>query len=354
MIRPFTLRDLALVYRLHEQTAPLHIETALIEKGHPLRDALINMLVGGHFPTYIWKGDEEGAAGFAQLHLTADKTSAQLLYLGLEGDGRTPTPDQPPLYWLNLMEQLVGEVGRQGIHNLTVQVDENGPELFWLRLAGFAVYTRQDIWLAEAAETTAEPPTPSEPILQARRQVDDWDVQHLYANLVPRLIQLVEPPPALGWGQSWLLREKGELVALAHIIQGRSGDWLRLFVHPNAETAVEQIIADARQLIGRNQQPLYCCVRRYQSWLQRPLEKSGFTHWGSQALMARHTVHHAQAYAPQRAMPRLETQPAAGPTNFSPAHNGNRQKHYDGRFASITEFTPDRHPRRPGQKRPSG
>lgn len=351
MIRPFTLRDLALVYRLNEQTVPLHIETALIEKGHPLRDALINMLVGGHFPTYIWKGEEEGAAGFAQLHLGEDKTTAQLVYIGLDGDSRTVS-EQPPAHWLPFLEQLIAEVGRQGIHNLTVQVDEKAPELVWLRQSGFAIYTRQDIWLAEP-ESVSLPA--SEPILQARRQIDDWDIQLLYANLAPRLIQLVEPPPSLGLGQSWLLREKGELVALVHVVQGRTGNWMRLFVHPNAETSTERVIADSCQLIGFDKQPLYCCVRRYQSWLQTPLEKSGFRHWGSQALMVRHTVHHAQVPAAPKPLTKLETQPIAGPTNFSrPAPNGNIQKHHDGRFAGIVDFTPYRHSHRSGQDRSRG
>ena len=346
MIRPFDLRDLPLVYRLNEQTVALHVETALIEKGHPLRDALINMLVGGQFPTYIWKGDEEGAAGFAQLRLNEDKTTAQLVYLGLANMGESSS-DAPPDHWLPFIEQLVGEAGRSGSHNLTVQLNEDAPQMIWLRQAGFAVYTRQDIWIAEQSESA---PQEGEQILQARRQVDDWDVQLLYANLAPRLIQLVEPPPPLNWGRSWLLREKGELVALAHIIEGRSGFWIRLFIHPNVETAVEKIIADLRQLIGANSQPLYCCVRRYQSWLQMPLEKSGFRYWGSQALMARHTTHHAQAYAPTKPLPELKTQPAAGPTNFSPPAQDTLRQH-DGRFTSIIDFTPHRHPRRAGQKR---
>ena len=46
-----------------------------------------------------------------------------------------------------LLDQAVAEVGQNGIHSLVAEADESGPELPILRRAGFAVYTRQDIWL---------------------------------------------------------------------------------------------------------------------------------------------------------------------------------------------------------------
>ena len=48
-----------------------------------------------------------------------------------------------------LLDQAVSEVGKYGIHSLVAEVDENGPELPILRRAGFAVYTRQDIWVLD-------------------------------------------------------------------------------------------------------------------------------------------------------------------------------------------------------------
>jgi hypothetical protein len=250
MIRPFNLRDLALVHRLSEQGILLHAEAALTSSPQPLRSA------------------------------------AQIVFLGAEGgemdgDGRELDED----VWLSVLDDLVAEVGRRGTHNLVAEVNEIGPELPVLRRSGFAVYTRQDIWVCDQYENT----NGQAEILTPRQSVDDWDIQLLYANNVPRLIQLVEPNLPLEYGQSWILREDGELAALIHLHEGRVASWLRLLIHPNANTRPEEIISASLAIKPPTaEHPVYCCVRRYQSWLQSGLEQAGFRHWGSQAVMVKH------------------------------------------------------------------
>ena len=131
-------------------------------------------------------------------------------------------------------------------------------------------------------------------ILRSRQADDDWDIQLLYANIVPRLVQLVEPMPALQDGAGWVLHEESELAAFVHIHVGPLATWMRLFIHPSAETQADQIIsAVVRQNPAAATRPIYCCVRRYQSWVQNALERSGFTLWGSQAVMVKHIVQKA-------------------------------------------------------------
>lgn len=306
MIKPFNLRDLALVRRLSEHVVSLHTESALTNNLNPLRGALFS-LVGGEFPTFVWKVEKGDAAGFIQLALEEDARRARVLFVGsVEDTAVSPHNDVPYInesVWLPLLDQAVAEIGRRGIHSLVAEVSETGAELSVLRRAGFAVYTRQDVFrleLGAAAETavTNNSHTPME--LHPRRPVDDWDIQLLYGNLVPRLVQLVEPVPPLHQGEGWLLREKDELAAFAHIRAGSAATWMRLFIHPNAATQADDIItASVRVAARKANQPVYCCVRRYQSWLEGPMERAGFELWGSQAVMVKHTVHHTTKPLPE-------------------------------------------------------
>jgi hypothetical protein len=298
MIRSFTLRDLALVHRLSEYLVPLHTESALTHNPHPVRDALVSM-VSGDYPTLVWKSADREAAGFIQLQVPAESSHARIFFLGATpeaanlGDDVSKNGEPSGLneaVWLSLLDQAVSEVGRRGIHTLVAEVGETGAELPVLRRAGFAVYTRQDIWVMEGAP---EPQALQRKLLRPRQAADDWDIQLLYANIVPRLVQSVEPLPPLSYGESWVLREEGELMAFIHLYKGSLSSWLRLFIHPHAEAAVDEIVLAAVQVARPTvTQPVFCCVRRYQSWLQGPLHRVGFSLWGSQAVMVKHTVKH--------------------------------------------------------------
>jgi hypothetical protein len=294
MIRPFTLRDLALVSRLSETAVPFHTESALTNNPHPMRDALISM-IGGDYPTLIYKRDDLGTAGFIQLQVQEETPQAHIFFLGTKLNGRVNSGDDEQTIkesiWLALLDQAVVEVGARGVYSLVAEVGESGDELPILRQAGFAVYTRQDIWMLDTfAEDGRSPLT-----LHKRQTEDDWDIQLLYANTVPRLVQLVEPVPPQTEGTGWVLREGSELTAFVHVKTGSVASWLRLFVHPNAESKADDILpAVLHQIAPTPTHPVFCCVRRYQSWLQGPLERAGFTLEQSQAVMVKHTVNHQQ------------------------------------------------------------
>lgn len=281
------------MHRLGEQGVFLHAESALTNNLNPLREALFS-LVGGDYPTYVWKLDKGPAAGFIQLMLPEDEQHARIIYIspnetvtdaGENNDEQISNED----VWLPLLDQAVVEIGSRGIHSLVAEVNEAGPELAVLRWAGFAIYTRQDVWRLDEFDSQVV----AKLELKPRRPVDDWDIQLLYGNMVPRLVQMVEPVPPLNRGDGWLLRENGELAAFGHVRYGSIATWLRLFIHPNAETRAHDILQAMVQIAANKAaRPIYCCVRRYQSWLERPLQDAGFVHWGSQAVMVKHTVHH--------------------------------------------------------------
>ena len=325
MVRPFALRDLALVRRLSEQGVSLHAESALADNLHPLRGALLSMVVRSDCPTLIWKSENRDRAGFIQLLLEEDRQHAHILYVSpdLSGDreatGAGSEVQDNEDVWLSLLDQAVAEVGQYGIHSLVAEVDETGPELPVLRRAGFAVYTRQDIWVLNAGENGAVVNDREEVTthtLRPRLAKDDWDIQLLYANTVPRLVQLVEPVPPVTAGSIWVQRdERDDLAAFVHIYGGAIGTWMRFFIHPSAESDAEELLRSALQVESpQRSQPVYLCVRRYEGWLPNVLQRAGFEKWSSQAVLVKHTVHHSQREQPKTVV-RIENAgiPASAP-----------------------------------------
>ncbi len=314
MVRPFDLRDLTLIRRLSERGISLHTVSALAENFHPLRGAIRSMLVGGEFPTFVWKPENGDRAGFIQLRIANGATQAQVLYVsprcseadehlgtpeGIPGDGVLRSPDCA--VWLALLDEAIAGAGSRGIHHVIAEVDERSAELLVLRRAGFAVYTRQDVWAVKAADY--RPQGIASRRITRRAATDEWDIQLLYANTVPRLVQLVEPLPSAADGEGWILRHDQELAAFISMRKGAIATWLRFFIHPDAEAEADEIVAAALEVAFAHEPELvYCCVRRYESWLPAALERSGFAVVGSQAVMVRHTVHHAPRLMPEPAV----------------------------------------------------
>lgn len=309
MVRSFDLRDLALIRRMGERGISLHAVSALVENFHPLRGALISMLVGGEFPTFVWKPENGERGGFLQLRISGNGPQAHVLYISPRCNSTTNSNggDEAVLHspdcavWLSLLDQAVAEVGQRGIHHIIAETDERSPELLVLRRAGFAVYTRQDIWAVEASSYRPQGIAPRK--LQRRQQADDWDIQLLYANTVPRLVQLVEPAPPISEGENWVLRTGTELAAFVALRHGPAATWMRFFIHPDAEAEADEIVAAALEVVfEREPERVFCCVRRYESWLPSALSRSGFDVCASQAVMVRHTVHYLPRVMPETAM----------------------------------------------------
>jgi hypothetical protein len=313
MIRPFHLRDLPLVIRLGEQGVILEAEAAITSSPHPVRSALVNMIIGGDYSTYVWRSEKGRDQAFVQIGLEQGCSSARLACLGASppADAEESESQVNEDVWLAVLDDLVKVAGQYGAHNLIAEASETGSELPILRRANFAIYTRQDIW------TTNEMPEGDIPVdLRPRKPDNDWDVQVLYSNIVPGLIQSVEPNPRLDRGQNWVLYEGGELAAFIHLNAGRAATWMRLLIHPNARSKPREIIRAAVRIVSPSpKNTLFCCIRRYQSWLQGPLEQAGFSIWGSQAVMIRHIAQPIAMPAPvTKAV--LDAQPVPGSSSL--------------------------------------
>ncbi len=279
MIRPFDWRDVSLVLQLSDQGLCLDSIAKLTRESQPLQEALFAYLMPGTgAPTLIWKDNYHAA--FGQLRHRPGEEVARALFIA-------PTWSEDNPGWLPLVDRLAVEAGERGGHHLIAEVDEASGEFEALRRAGFAIYARQTIWQLLGETAVADPSVPIRPASSA----DTISVTMLYHNVVPRLVQQVEPPPKPGRG--YVLEQDGEIVAFLDVRRGPAGIWVEPYLHPEAYDLAEAMLHSALHHLAttnRGGRPVYVCVRRYQDWLQDILRSANFECLGSQAVMVKRLV----------------------------------------------------------------
>jgi hypothetical protein len=80
---------------------------------------------------------------------------------------------------------------------------------------------------------------------------------------------------------------EGELLGYLEVARGPLGVWTQPYFHPAAEKPDELLAGFLSRIAFKNGVPLYVCVRSYQSWLNGPLERAGFTRLSAQAVMVK-------------------------------------------------------------------
>ncbi len=215
-----------------------------------------------------------------------------------------------------LLEYMIVLSGERGAMRLLADVDEQSQAFEALRQCGFVVYSRQCIWqLADWGDVSAHSSA-----WRSLTERDTIPVRNLYNNLVPGLVQQIEP-----FAQSKAALPRGlvkyqndELLAFAELKIGARGVWVQPFIHPDTED-VQQILIDLfKHVTDRRSRPVYICIRSYQSWLELAIDELGGKSGPRQAVMARQLV------TPQRverlfAIPALEGGQAEAPAPLSSA-----------------------------------
>lgn len=305
-IRFFDLRDLLLVQRLQGQGQTLDYEGAGVDGVFPLRDALYAyLLLGtGTRRTLVMSGID----AFAQYSCPKRSNRVQLTYVA-----PAPTNAEYSERWVELLDQLVAAVGAQGIHHIVAEASDDGRELELLHRAGFVVIARQMLFCLDSPERVADD-VQTVPGLRPWGSTDDRGLRLLYANTVPQLAQQVEAPvddafTSSRWQHRQVLERDGEIIASFATRRGRVGSALRLLLHPRADAYVGALISrGVATLADGPSQPVYCRVRRYESWLRAPLEASGFELAARTALLVKHTV--ARVMTPEwQQVPAMERRP---------------------------------------------
>jgi len=278
MIRSFDWRDVGLVKTLADRGVCLDSETGLTEGNHPLQHALVSYLMPlAGAPTLIWRAAGNHHAAFGQLLHRQGEEHARVLYIA-------PAAQHAAEGWQNVLERLAVEAGERRAQNLIAEVNDKSVEFETLREAGFAIYARQTLWKLAADTGLGEGPTvPLRPAVRS----DVIAVNTLYSNVVPRLVQQVEPGPQ-HIERGYVLQDSGELVAYLDVRRGPQGVWVEPFLHPEADDLAEAVLAACLRLLpGRSEKPLYLCVRRYQNWLHEVVARVGFEMLGTQAVMVK-------------------------------------------------------------------
>lgn len=290
MIRPFDLRDLALVSQIEHQGTPLFAELALTRQPRPLQSALAGFFsLNNHgVRTYVLRDNAEAEklSGLIQVRERSDRRHGVIAYVAPSLQTNHHTAE----VWGQLLDHAAIQSGKLGIQHLIAEAPEDSPAIEVLQRAGYAIYLRQDILRLMRTRLTIQ----ADPIMRLCEPRDQWGVQQLYMNTVPRLAQLAEGLPRLhrsGAMRCYVLEDQMEIVAYLQVRRGPEGAWFNVLVHPRAESKASHVIEYGLSLFGSNwNAPIYCSVRRYQEWLHRPLGSLGFEAFGATAVMVKHLV----------------------------------------------------------------
>ena len=302
MSRPLNLKDLCAIYDLQTQGLDLDLERARLWPHSALTAALTLRLpfseIGASTIVLYRNGDRSEALGLIQTRVRHNRLEADVTFIAPDIE----TDHDAVTIWYRLLAEAANRLGEEGVQRLFAQlVEGNGKEEVF-RQAGFTLYAHEDIYLLPATELGARPEAGAPRRLRRQRKRDAWYLLRLYADTTPRHVQQAEGMITseghvgkLGdwWDQSlgtgYVLEEAGELCGATRIIRGRAANWLRLYVHPQARSCADDVLADALGLLRTARpRPVYSSVRDYEGGVRGALEAAGFEHQARRCLMVKH------------------------------------------------------------------
>jgi hypothetical protein len=278
-VRPFDWRDLPVLHRYRNQILFLD-SIRLLTQGPALIPA--GVLFSYFAPatgifTYRYKGN--GGTTQNLLGQVLHPTGSALARLSF----LTPVMGLESASLAEMLEMIAFEIGKRGAYHLLAEVEEQDEAFEHLRKVGFAIYARQRIWQLTGVPIQEAYPTP----WKIATSHDLLNVRTLYCNLVPGLVQQVEPPPLNRPHGMVYYDEKNELRGFVEIKYGPKGIWLQPFIHPDAEQITGRLADMLKNLTNGKNRPVYLCVRTYQSWLETAIEDLGAEASPRQAVMVK-------------------------------------------------------------------
>lgn len=278
--RAIKLVDLPLVKRLSETGVVLDCELCFTQNAGAAgqSSSIFTLLLpyrGVH--TLITRAGKQQVVG--QFRLKPDGHCAHIAYLA-------PAPEDESdddTAWLHILDAMAVEAGKRGAHLLAAEVDEHLPLFKTMRTASYSIYARQEIWQFVPGSVLPE----SAIELAEATDSDLTEIQVLYSNIVPRLVQQIPDLP--GDGHGLVYRRNDRIEGYIAVAEGKSGVYLMPHLHPDVFSEAPAIIAGAIQRINRaDKLPVYVRVRRYQDWLDDALVELGFECYARQAVMVKH------------------------------------------------------------------
>jgi hypothetical protein len=278
--RPAKLRDIPLIKRLADKGVILDSEMGYTRELDGPNNALLTniFLPQRGLYTLVARGQDQQVVG--QFRIKTSDHLAQIVMIAPRLN-----EDLQDTAWLHVLDAMSAEAGKHGAHVLTAEVDELSPLFQTMRTAGFAVYARQEIWRREPGPWT---PPAAVATLTEETDADAMDIQLLYCNIVPRLVQQIAVPSSESTG--WVYRQDNRIQGYVAVSEGKYGVYLLPYLHPDVLfNEASAILAGAINCATRvDKVPVYICVRRYQDWLEEALIELGFESCTQQAVMVRH------------------------------------------------------------------
>jgi hypothetical protein len=273
-IRPLAIFDLPYLYSFREEAIGLDTARTLT-RGSPLGAVGLMAYVNParHIYSAIANGGKDSLLG-GIIH-ARDESFAKLLYLAPAS--QLGHPDVPAL-----IENLAAQAGAWGAFHILAEVNETSDAFVPLRKSGFAVYAWQRMWdvsqIAENGSSVEWMRIKSEHL---------HSIQNLHYQIVPPLLQPIEPQPKAASG--WMCNEG--LKCYVSVSQGVYGIVLAPLIHPEATNVSEKLASLIANLPDRKNRPIYVCVRSYQAWLEPVLADLGAQGAERQAVMVKHLAH---------------------------------------------------------------
>jgi hypothetical protein len=232
--------------------------------------------------TAVARGGDDGQPQIGQISHVPGERSAHLSFLLIQ----EPFDERAACA---LLENLVVQAGEWGAANVLAAVDEAQSVFTSLRRAGFAVYSRQDVWRMPALQHDDR--VQNEYEWQEATPLDCEPVLHLCQSLLPPLVQRAEE--AFSYCPKGLVvRSKDEVLAYVQVTSGPRGICLLPLFHPQV-TDIRPLLLDLagrlkNMVLSPLERPVYYLVRSYQAGLSGILEDLGAEKMGAHALLVKH------------------------------------------------------------------
>ncbi len=294
-VRLFDWRDLPSLNRYKKEGVFLDY-ALLLTRGQLLVPGVLFSYLAPSMGVYtcILEDSEQKSAAMGQfIHLSGSPLS-HLTYLSPDGGFENGS-------LCGLLEFMMSLSGKRGALRMLADVDEHTSTFDALRRCGFAIYSRQRIWKITAERSHAG----QDYAWSEAKDRDGIPVRSLYNNLVPGMVQQMEPFPALR-PNGMVCYVKGELKAYVELKRGIRGIWAQPFFHPDAQDTASMLAGFLGIIAGRWHRPIYLCVRSYQSWLEPAIEEIGAEASPRQAVMVRQLAVQQRAARPY-AIPNLDS-----------------------------------------------
>jgi len=315
IVRPFDWRDFPALHRYRNYCLFLDSKRVLTQGTSLVPVGTLFSyfaLTSGIFTYQSHENDGSSPALIGQVIHPSGSPSAHLSFLAPKA-----ALDSPALP--ALLDRLTKKIGERGAYHILADVEEDDPAFELLRKAGFAIFARQRTWkLADkppvskpfSDEILLNPPDETqiqEAVLTPWKTGTSRDlisVRTLYCNLVPGLVQQIEPSP-LGRPQGLVYREGSDVMAYIEIKSGPHGIWMQPFIHPDMDNLPGRLVNLLQNLVFRRSRPVYLCIRSYQSWLESAVEDLGAEAGPCQVVMVKRLALPLKA-ALRYALPTLE------------------------------------------------